>query len=146
MVKAPMGKRIIAYIIDSFIVGIVAGILAGISFVIGMVASQVMDMLFFVGFVLMGLSVMVAMVLFLVRDGLRQGRGIGKKMMGLKVEKEGQRCTKMDSLKRNLFFFANIIPFIGSFVSLADILYPFIEPEGLRLGDKYIAKTKVVEA
>ncbi len=145
MAKAPMGKRILAYVIDSFILSIIAGILAGISILIGIVASQIMDFLFLVGMLLAAISVFVSAALFLVRDGLKQGKGIGKKMMGLKVEREGQRCTMVDSLKRNIFFFAGIIPIIGSLVSLADLLYPFIEPEGLRFGDKF-AKTKVVEA
>lgn len=143
MVKAPIGKRILAFIIDSVLLMVLAGVFSIAVMVLGMGVAMINDALSALVVMMMFPAILVAIIVFMVRDGLSQGRGIGKKMMGLRVEKQGGTCTMKDSFMRNILMLAQVIPLIGFLVYLADLLYPFIDSEGLRLGDK-IANTKVV--
>lgn len=142
MAKAPIGKRVAAYIIDvllsmvlMFAVGIVATIVVVVlSTVLGRNGGGIIAIIS----MLMYLAVMLVAVLYLLlRDGLNNGASYGKKFMKLKVVKMGLPAKFMDSLLRNITFMVPMLGFI-------DLLVPFVDSEGQRIGDK-IAKTQVVE-
>jgi len=146
MAKAPVGKRILAYIIDGIMGGVAFAVLAvgGIilSMVLGVVlaaaigSAGILAMFLWVIPYLLGLALMVGYMLF--RDGLNGGRSYGKKFMGLKVVKNGAPATFMDSLLRNITL---IVPLLN----IVDLVLGLVDAEGKRIGDK-IANTQVVEA
>ena len=147
MVKASIGKRVVAYIIDSVIVAAIilviglGGFLASTLLGIGLTAatdSGAGMLMMFVGFIPYVLAIILALGYALLKDGLFSGRSLGKKLMGLKVTRDGVNCNMVGSILRNITLF---IPILG----LIELIMPFIDAEGLRFGDK-IAKTKVVEA
>jgi uncharacterized RDD family membrane protein YckC len=121
-------KRFLAYFIDVFLCGIV-----GLIPVLGGIAAT---------------------VYMLVRDGLFSGQSVGKKIVGLKVEKDGTPAAFADSVKRNLILALPdvllIVPVAGfvlyavaiSIVTIIETLFVLLN--GRRLGDKF-AGTQVVE-
>ena len=146
MAKAPIGKRVIAYLID-------AAITMGIVMILGigsMVAIMVLTMLLaaitrgvgaLIGFLAIPaylLALLLGVGYMLLRDSLNGGRSFGKKFMGLKVVKGSAPCSRKDSLLRNITL---AIPLLN----LIDLIMPFVDAEGMRFGDK-IAGTQVVEA
>ena len=140
-VKADIGKRIVAALID----GCLAAAVAWIPFVGGIAASAYI----------------------LVRDGLElefmDRRSLGKKLMKLRpVRLDGQAMNIETSIKRNaplciggigaIFW---VIPFlgwilaillgvIGLMVALVEVVLAVTDPEGRRMGDK-LGATKVIE-
>ncbi|MGB9847530.1 MAG: RDD family protein, partial [Desulfotomaculales bacterium] len=121
-------KRFLAYFIDVFLSGII-----GLVPVLGGIAAT---------------------VYMLVRDGLFNGQSVGKRVVGLKVEKDGCPAAFADSVKRNLILAVPdvllIIPVAGfvlyavaiSIVTIIETLFVLLN--GWRLGDKF-AGTQVVE-
>jgi uncharacterized RDD family membrane protein YckC len=93
------------------------------------------------------------LVYLLISDGLLDGRSVGKKLTGLKVEAAGGRaCTIRDSILRNSTLAVGVvlwrIPAVGWILLAVVIAIEFLvmlgSKEGARLGDE-IAKTSVVE-
>lgn len=140
-IKADLGKRFIAAIID----GLLA---AGVSFIP------------VVGGIIGGLYV-------LLRDGLdlefMDRRSIGKKLMKLRpIRLNGQPMDPMSSVKRNLplavsevgsvflvipilgWIVAIFFGLIGLVIGIIELILVLTDPEGRRMGDK-LAGTKVVE-
>jgi len=151
--KADVFKRLVAYLIDAILVGVVASI---IPFIGGLIACAYM----------------------LLRDGLdfTQNRSIGKMAFNLKpiVVENGANCDLITSAKRNwilaigyipsIFFkrFLTGIPFVGHISSviyliisflfgiplliyvIIEVVLIFTDKKGLRLGDK-MAGTQVIE-
>lgn len=138
MVKAPLGKRIVAYIIDSIIVGIVMGVFYGVGFVL-MMMGRGRGVMIIIGILCMLVGFGLMLLYWLLRDGMFNGRSLGKKVMGLKVvNTAGNRaCSYKDSFLRNITL---VIPIVG----FIDIIIALVDSEGLRMGDK-IAKTQVQE-
>ena len=139
MVKAPIGKRIIAYILDIVIITVIlVAVYIGIM-ILGVILGYVSQTLQGFTMLLMIPAAFLPLVYLLIRDGLGSGRSLGKKFMKLKVEKEGgAKCGIVDSVLRNI---VAMVPVIG----IIDVIMPFIDADGKRIGDK-IAKTQVVEA
>jgi uncharacterized RDD family membrane protein YckC len=142
MAKASVGKRVVAYIIDCVLISVIIGVIMGgsmlLTFVVAMISSTLAAMSMILWFGAMGLSFLAMFGYLLVRDALGSGRSIGKKFMGLKVVKGGQKCSYMDSAKRNVTL---IIPLLN----IVELVMPFVDKDGLRFGDKF-AGTEVVEA
>ena len=146
MTKAPVGKRIIAYLIDVVLVmaiviifgigGMVA--IMAVTFVAAALTKGLGALLGFLAIPVYGIVMLVAICYWLFRDGLNGGRSFGKKFMGLKVVKDGRPCTYVDSLLRNITL---AIPLLN----IVDLVLGLVDAEGKRIGDK-IAKTQVVEA
>ncbi len=149
MVKAPLGKRVVAYLIDVVLVMAVVMVVGlGGSVILGIVAGMMGragGMVALLSLPLIVLTWLLAAVYMLLRDGLNNGASYGKKFMKLKVLKAGMPATMKDSAMRNVTFLAGVIPVIGQLFVLVELLMPFIDKEGLRFGDK-LAKTQVVEA
>jgi uncharacterized RDD family membrane protein YckC len=141
MVKASIGKRIVAYIIDSVLLGVIVGVIMGGSMVVSLVLASISDTLGAMSMLLtfgsMGIIFIAMFGYILLRDGIG-GRSIGKKLMGLKVVEGGKPCSYVGSIKRNITL---IIPILG----FVEMIMPFIDPEGKRFGDKF-ADTQVVDA
>ena len=148
MAKAPIGKRIVAYLIDAVLITIIAliiGVAGGVIMaLIGAILGKPGLMMLLL-FPLYGVIMLISLAFTLFRDGLNGGRSYGKKFMGLKVVVGDSPCSKKDSLKRNITFLAGIIPILGFLVVLLELLMPIIDGEGKRFGDKF-AGTQVVEA
>ena len=148
-VKADLGKRFIAALIDAIPAIIV-------SFIFGLIP--------FIGGIIGGL---LAGGWWLVRDGLdldfADKRSLGKKMMKLRpVRLDGQPMDMATSIKRNLplaaycvGFFLWIVPIlghilsipvfiIGSVICLIEAVLVLTDAEGRRWGDK-LAGTRVIE-
>ncbi len=134
--KAPIGRRITAYLIDLAVSIAVAAVpvLPGAFIYLSFGGS--LAFMAAAALVLTGLIAYVAY--WLVRDALNGGMGVGKKYVGLRVVKgDGSRCDMMSSLMRNVTFF---IPILRWF----ELILPFTDREGYRVGD-ILAGTQVVE-
>ena len=148
MAKANVVKRIVAYLIDSILGGIVSVALLVVVMVafwvvsmIGVLAqSMAIVILSSIGMFVAVFVLLIPMLVYvLVRDGLFGGRSVGKKLMGLRVVnvKANRPCSIKDSILRNVTLLIPILGFI-------ELLMPLVDAEGLRFGDK-IARTKVTE-
>lgn len=143
MAKADIVKRVVAYVIDSIIASALFLAVFAVSFVVFMVGLLMMNILTAITSVVyivgIGASLLMLFAYLIFRDGFFGGRSIGKKLMGLKVinTKTNKPCSLKDSFLRNITL---VIPILN----VIDLLVPFIDPEGLRFGDK-LAGTKVVE-
>jgi uncharacterized RDD family membrane protein YckC len=126
----------------------------------GLIATPLIFMAVFPFISLIGTPLLVAYLIS--RDALMgNGQSIGKRVMGLRVEKaDGSPFEWVDSLKRNIVFFAYLmffvftIPVYGTFLGVI-LLIPlniiflvetiFVLATGKRMGDN-IGKTQVVRA
>jgi uncharacterized RDD family membrane protein YckC len=142
MVKAPIDKRIIAYLIDAAIIfAVIMGLGIGmmiVSMVVGMIVPRMAGLVGLLTIPVTFGSIGIAFLYFLLRDGLNNGASVGKKFMKLKVVKNGAKCSYVDSVLRNITL---IIPIVG----LIDVILGLVDKDGLRIGDK-VAKTQVVLA
>ncbi len=137
--KSNIGKRILAYLVDSFILFIVAGIGVVIIYsslpqiIYGRAGSGSYIMIF----IFSVLFFFIPLIWFLIRDGLGNGQSIGKKMLGLMVVRieDNRPCTKGNSVVRNL---------IGSVLSGIDETIVLFHGKGHRLGDM-LMNTQVIE-
>lgn len=146
--KAPIGKRFLAYLIDSLIMFALA-IPAGIFYGIGISMASEYDydssssaVLFFI---LAVICYILPMAYAFIKDGLKNGQSYGKAAVNLKVINYYTKlpCTKGTSCLRNL---------ISMVLCLIPIVGPFIEPimvlateDGRKLADR-AANTIVVES
>ncbi|MBD3388756.1 MAG: hypothetical protein GF416_06775 [Candidatus Altiarchaeales archaeon] len=139
MAKAPIGKRVIAYIIDMVLVWVLCAVLFVVAMALSFAAAMIdQSLAMIVGFLMVPVYFIVCFGYALLKDGMKGGRSIGKKVMKLKVVKGAiTPCSYKDSLIRNITF---VIPVLN----LVELVMPFVDAEGLRFGDK-IAKTQVVE-
>ena len=159
--KAPIGKRILAYIIDGLIGGVPAAILIPVgitpfiaqmqmaSFNGGMAGINVGSIILFLLAMVVGIG--WGLLYFLIRDGLGEGQSIGKKASGLMVVSlnDNRPCTKGNSAKRNVFaiiisILLGWIPVLNIFAAWAEPIIALIHGQGLRVGDM-VAKTQVID-
>jgi len=158
---APMGKRVLAFIIDSLIGGLVLTLLAG-----GMLVSLFLMMSYqfpeflrnapdYVGYLWIT-GTMISFFWFclysIARDALPGGQSWGKRLFGLmvvNVQKETP-CSILDSLIRNSIGFVTIL--CAVFIPYCGFLFLFVEPVAvlakparLRLADRW-SHTKVIES
>ncbi len=88
------------------------------------------------------LGMLVATVYLALKDGMKNGQSIGKRMMDLMVVKlaTNQPCTKGSSALRWVLY---IIPYVGNFLPIVDIIMILANENGQKCGDK-LAKTQVI--
>jgi uncharacterized RDD family membrane protein YckC len=146
--KAPIGKRIAAYIIDSLI--------AGTFFLIYLIASDFMyyDIFFDIDYFIEPFYypltyVFLTWLIFymLLRDGFGAGQSWGKETQGLMVVNltDNKPCSKGKSAARNsVTLVLGLIPIINSFTGMIDPLIAIANQKGHRIGDM-LAKTQVIE-
>lgn len=134
--KAVIGKRIMAYLVDSLVMLgcwlllAAAGAALGACVIPFMNEAEKFAPLIF-GIAIGGsLGLLLGMCWFLVKDGFG-GRSIGKKMFGLRVVKiaTGEPAGMMDSFVRNLFLIINPL-------NLVEMIMLFADQDAQRLGDK----------
>jgi len=84
--------------------------------------------------------VIVAGVLFLIRDGLRQGRGLGKGLMGLRVVRtsSGQCISPLTAFLRQVLL---CVPFLN----LVELAYIYSDAQGLRVADRWLGSSVIDE-
>ncbi|WP_028479039.1 RDD family protein [Nocardia sp. CNY236] len=135
-----LGTRIGARVID-FIILVIPQLIIG--FLMG--DSVGMNLVLTAVWVLVTLGYFVGMETM-------QGATLGKKLLGLKVVAPGGAATidPTTSLKRNLFLAANLIPCIGSLVTLGLAIYIAVtinqDPNKQGWHDKFAGGTQVVKA
>ena len=137
--KAPLGKRFVALLIDSFF-GIAMPVIAG---VIGFVGSR--GGVNMINFMLLVSSVLWAIYYNFTKDGHDNGRSYGKRATGLMVVniKTNEPCTMgRSSLRALMLMVLNSVPFFGT---LIEPLVALIQQDGRRLGDM-VADTQVIES
>lgn len=138
---ADLGIRIGARIIDQLIVGIPLAIV--VSLILGSGSS-----LQIVGGALVSLA---AYGYFVAMEVTQQGQTLGKKILGLRVLAPGgaPALTPEQSLKRNLFVIAGVIPCLGSLISLGLTIYIMVtisqDPNKQGWHDKFAGGTQVVK-
>jgi uncharacterized RDD family membrane protein YckC len=98
----------------------------------------------------------IGFLYMLLRDGLMDGKSIGKKLLGLKTMTGFGPASYADSAKRNIIFaipnLLMIIPFVGHALGIilelvvwvAEIYRIMTDPYGRRYGDEW-AGTQVVD-
>ena len=135
--KAPVFQRIAAWIIDVAIAKACALCSLIVAYLfweqsIGNPLLGLMSFIFvFATFVIPGSFI-------LLRDSLSQGRGVGKKVMRIRVVRsDGSRCDMISSILRNLTF---LIPLLN----IAEMIIAVAAKDGRRMGDR-LAKTQVIE-
>lgn len=131
--KAALGSRVLAYLVDS----IVGGVLSLIPVLGGA----------------------LNFAYFLLRDGIGEGQGVGKHLLGIRVVSypDGRPISYRDSARRNLVFalpaLLLLIPVLGrimygvvmALVWIMEICLVLRDPEGRRFGDRW-AGTMVVRS
>lgn len=153
--KAPLGKRILAYIVDTLIASIVLLIalpLGVIPVLMGTVGNGDPGA---ASFGIMLLVVIVgglwATVYSLIRDGLGQGQSFGKRLAGLMVVRlnDNRPCEMGNSALRNVIQLA--IGLVASWIPVLNFVGGYVDPlvavfhnQGWRLGDM-LAKTQVID-
>ncbi len=126
-------SRIIAYIVDSIILGLISGALYAIVIFTGFISlgslmgntSNFAGYAFF-GPVYLGLTFGTAMIQLLYFTYLESGEGggatIGKKLLDLKVVNQyGEKADVKDSFIRNIARFLWSIPCVGFIILLVDV-------------------------
>lgn|GEM_PF-783031 len=143
-VKAPLGERILAYILDCLISTALAlpaiffYVLAFIKIEDGSEATIM------ICFVIALLLYLLPLVYQFIKDGLGEGQSYGKKIMKLKVVSVNDRtnCTKAISCLRTLItYLLCCIPFVGW---LIELIVAATDKDGRRLADK-VAGTIVID-
>lgn len=162
--KAPLGKRLLAILIDFLIMAgwigifymIVANLfISSMPYTVSNYSSielyfnqdNIVDNIKTNYYIVNAMFVLLPpLVYFLIKDGLGQGQSLGKRIVGLQVVclKNNTPCSKSISCLRNLvLLLLNIItifPFVGCLIELITII---VNKGGKRLGDM-VAKTQVV--
>lgn len=126
--KAPAPRRLIAFAIDFLLVGSGTMMLAGAVYVLPGV-----------GRVLSGIVLAVGTGFFFVRDAFNGGRGLAKKMLGLRtVDLAANRgCTKAQSLLRQGFAGLGL-------AGPVEIVMMHTDPAGRRMAD-WMVNTQVID-
>jgi uncharacterized RDD family membrane protein YckC len=155
--KAPIGKRIVAYIVDSLIAGLPVIIYTifihfDYLYLLKSILRYPDSLLHYLrNFPLALLLVTWLIFYMLLRDGFGTGQSWGKKMQGLMVVNlvSNEPCNKGKSAARNaialvIVFILGLIPIINIFAGMVDPIIAIANPKGHRIGDM-LAKTQVIE-
>lgn len=128
--KAPLGKRLLASIVDSFIGSL--PLLPGVLFFANHMEAM--------GVAWMAVTLCWALFYHFCKDGFAGGQSYGKRMNDLMVVslRTNEPCTKGKSALRAL---ALAIPYVGGLIECLMVLFT---DKGRRLGDRF-ASTQVIE-
>jgi uncharacterized RDD family membrane protein YckC len=150
--KAPLGKRILAYLVDS-VIAFLPMIILSLPFVSqisnAMTGGFYFDSPLMIPIVIIGL--VWSLIYFLLRDSFGNGQSWGKKMMGLMVVNlvDNSSCSKGKSAIRNVigWLIALVLSWIPVINSLSGLIEPIVaisHGKGHRIGDM-LAKTQVID-
>ena len=140
---ATLGQRIVAWIIDLIIIGIIAGVLGGLAFgsiFLGTLTANPFTAVF--GLTTLAVMFIVIFGYTIYFEGYRQGQTVGKMVMKIRVvdEKTGKNITIEQALVRNIL---RIID--NQIIGLVAVILIAVIEKKQRLGD-ILAKTVVVKA
>ncbi|WP_436343067.1 RDD family protein [Natronorubrum sp. FCH18a] len=125
-----IGQRVLAFLLDGLIVGLLWGVIIGLGTVLGDIGFLVLSLVGFVGILVYG---------FLL-EGL-YGYTPGKYVLGLVVVKsDGSNCTVGSSILRNLLWLIDSLPAFN----LVGIVLILFTDDNQRVGD-FVADTVVVK-
>lgn len=158
--RAPLGRRLGAFVIDSLIAGLVVTVLTvGFVVMLFLVMSyrapkflnNVDEWVAWVWAMATAVSFVWFLFYSLFRDGLGTGQSFGKKLFRLRViELDSRRpCGSTASIKRNLWGLLSVL--VGVFLTCAfpvvllDPVVILADAKGQRLGDRW-ARTQVIAA
>jgi len=159
--RAPWGRRLLAYLIDSLIGGVTLPVLSillllMIPWIMGYQPVPFLEgvpkVFFYI--TLGGFVLSLAWFCFysLARDGFGRGRSWGKGICKLMVvnTRTGQACRFWEAILRKLpsagiFIIGFPVFFLGGLVFLIEPIVVITNEKGLRLGDM-LAKTQVIES
>ena len=157
--KATVGKRILAYLIDAFIITVPVAVIIPLSIVpfFGYVRydDNMSSAPNVVMIILMVLAIIVvigwAIFYSLIRDGFGAGQSWGKKICGLMVVNlnTNEPCKKVQSLVRNVFALLisvglSWVPVINGLSSLVEPIVALVHEKGQRVGDM-VGNTQVID-
>jgi uncharacterized RDD family membrane protein YckC len=129
---AGLGGRIVAFLIDRFIIGIIVGVAYFLMFVLiiagAATQSDAGQSVAGVGVLMMWLVVIPAAILVMLFNevylaGKNNGQTIGKKLMGIRIAKEdGTQFGYMDAFLRNVigYWISSLVCSLGFFWGLFD--------------------------
>ena len=148
--KAPIGRRFLAYLLDSIIT--MALLLPSLYFLFDFYYG-LLNNNYYEGYdtnsngkLLVGMALFILPLIYsLIKDGIGEAQSFGKRAVGLMVinVNKNEPCTKMNSVGRNILFsIIWSIPFIGP---LLEIIMVFANPNGRKLSDLG-AGTQVIDA
>ena len=125
---APLGKRILAAVIDLIVIPIFIGLIAGFMLLAAPDWLRVISL------------ILLNVVWMTVKDLLWEGAAPGKKMAGIKVVniESGEKISIAQALIRNVLLYIPYVLFLGY---LLETIMLFVKKE--RLGDLW-AKTRVI--
>lgn len=140
---ATLGQRIVAWIVDLIIIGIIAAVLGGLAFgsiFLGGLAANPFAAVFGVTALVVMFVVIFGYTIYF--EGARQGQTVGKMVMKIRVvdEKTGKFITMEQALIRNIL---RIID--NQVIGLIAVILIAVTEKKQRLGD-ILAKTVVVKA
>ncbi|MBS3055277.1 MAG: RDD family protein [Candidatus Aenigmarchaeota archaeon] len=140
---ATLGQRILAWIVDLIIIGIIAGILGGLAFgsiFLGALTANPFAAVFGVTTLLVMFIVIFGYTIYF--EGTRQGQTVGKMVMKIRVvdDKTRKYITMEQSVIRNIL---RIID--NQVIGLVGVILIAVTEKKQRLGD-ILAKTVVVKA
>jgi uncharacterized RDD family membrane protein YckC len=108
-VGAPLGPRVVARVIDSFLIGVFS------IFAIGIAGFEL-------GFTANVLSVAIVMAYFTLMESY-SGRTIGKTTLGLRsVGPDGGVPTLDMAFRRNVWYLLGLLPFLGGLAEIAAVI------------------------
>jgi len=157
--KATVGKRILAYLIDAFIITVPVAVIIPLSIVPFFGYMRYDDNMSsapnVVMIILMVLAIIVvigwAIFYSLIRDGFGAGQSWGKKICGLMVVNlnTNEPCNKVQSLVRNVFALLisvglSWVPVINGLSSLVEPIVALVHEKGQRVGDM-VGNTQVID-
>jgi len=145
--KAPLGKRALAYFLDSLIISalFLPSLYLLYDSYLGIINNYYVGYNdYFRGKVLLGfLLILVPIRYSLIKDGIAEGQSYGKSAVDLMVinVNTNKPCTKLNSAGRNiLLIIIWCIPYIGA---LTEVILIFANPDGRKLSD-FGAGTQVI--
>lgn len=143
--KAPLGYRFLAYLLD-YLIMICLAIPAIIFYVIGLSKLRGYDSDEAIAFFTLAVFLyFIPLTYFFIKDGIGKGQSWGKKAVGLMVIylPNNTPCSYGQSFIRNFIrSLLHIIPFIGL---LVEPIFVLASKDGRRLGD-IAANTQVIES
>lgn len=158
--RAPWGKRLQAFLIDSLIAGLLTTLLFAVLVYVMFMYLTYQQPRFLEGASEIAFYIYIAITVFsmiwlsfysLVRDGVYQGQSLGKLICGLMVVniEKNQPCNLISSIIRNLPGLAAVLvsfPMIycSFFLIPIEPVATLIHKKASRLGDRW-AKTQVID-
>lgn len=148
---ADLGPRVLARLIDYFILGVIYAILLPLFVALSILGSVGGGFggSFSFGSLVFGIIIAAIMVGYFTIMESQRGQTVGKMVMGLETQgPNGGNPTTEEAVKRNLWNALNIIPILGGLLELAAAIYIMVtinqSPTKTGWHDVFAGGTRVV--